>query len=174
MSIKKSDYSEKTTNALIAMEYEHTEIHDGSHYFIAGFETVGLSAEIDFVLTTPNTQKWAHLLFWIQSTKGFSLEMYEGASSVVAGTPITPRNNNRNFPDSSVIEVIKDPTSITVGTKIAEWSAGSNLRAGFVERTKEIILKQNTIYLFRITSLDATNLITWDSNWYEHLNKNLT
>lgn len=174
MSVKKSDYAEKTTNALITIEYEHKEIHDGNHYFIAGFETVGLSAEIDFVLTTPDTQKWAHLTFLVQSTKGFSLEMYEGASSVVGGTPITPRNNNRNFSDSSIVEVIKDPTSITAGSKIAEWSAGSNIKAGFVERTKEIVLKQNIIYLFRITSLDATNLITWDANFYEHINKNLT
>jgi hypothetical protein len=68
--------------------------------------------------------------------------------------------------------LIQDPNSITDGTKIAGYLAGANRNSGFVSRDREIVLKQNTTYLFRFTSLANSNAISFCGEWYENLNKN--
>ena len=86
------------------------------------------------------------------------------------GTAVTPLNNNRNSLNTSVATIIKDPTSVTTGTKISGYLAGSNRNSGVNSREKEIILKQNTVYLFKFTSTSNSNTITFCGEWYEHLN----
>lgn len=161
-----------STHTLQTIEYEHHEIHAGSHFSIADYDTSVASAEtLEFVVVTPNTAKWAHMVFQFASTLGATLEVFEGSSAVVGGTPVTPLNNNRNSSTESVLTVIKEPTSITDGTRIAGFMAGAGRTAGFSTRDKEFILKQNTTYLFRFTSLANSNAWSFVGEWYEHTNK---
>ncbi|MCK4258745.1 MAG: hypothetical protein KAX49_07190 [Halanaerobiales bacterium] len=161
-----------TSGAMEIVEYEHHEIHEGNHFFICDYDdTLGIGDTIEFVITTPNTLKWAHMLFDFSSILGAELEVYEGSSDVVGGTSTTPTNNNRNSGTTSDLTLLKDPTSITDGTRIAGYLAGANRTAGFNSRNREIILKQDTIYLFRFTSDANLNAITFCGEWYEHINK---
>jgi hypothetical protein len=105
------------------------------------------------------------------STLGVSLEVYEGSTDVVGGTSVTPINNNRNSTNTSSLTIVKDPTSITDGTRIAGFLAGANRQSGFNNREREVILKQNTTYLFRFTSLANNNAVSFCGEWYEHTNK---
>jgi len=162
-----------STHTLQTIEYEHHELHYGSHFFICDYDSSIQSSEtIEFVITTSNTTKWAHMVLDFASILGASLEIYEGSTNVVGGTTVTPINNNRNSTNTSSLTVIKDPTSITDGTRIAGYLAGANRESGFNSRDREIILKQNTIYLFRFTSLSNSNAISFCGEWYEHTNKN--
>jgi hypothetical protein len=160
------------THSLQTIEYEHHEIHAGSHYFICDYDSsIANNETIEFVLTTPDTTSWTHMSLDFSSILGVSLEVYEGASAIVGGTSVTAINNNRNSANTSGMTILKDPTSITDGTRIAGFLAGANRTGGFQQRDREIILKQNTTYLFRFTSLANSNAISFCGEWYEHTNK---
>ena len=163
-----------STESLQTIEYEHHEIHSGSHYNYCDYALAqGIGDEIEFVFVTPNTTKWVHLLFEVYASTGATIELYEGTSGVSGGTAITPRNNNRNSANISAVTLTKDPAAITTdGTRAAGFLAGGTRVAGAVERNKEYVLDQNNTYLVRITSLAASNNISWCAEWYEHTDKN--
>lgn len=165
------------TNAIETIDYEHHEIHGGSHFYLCGFETIADTVEIDFAVTTPNTTKWSHMTFDIEGTTQTEFYIYE-ASAVTGGTAATPLNNNRNSTTTSVLTIVKNPTVNTEGNLIFSQSKGKAgatpskaSSGGVVTRNREIILKQNTTYIFRITSADDDNIISYCGEWYEHTNK---
>lgn len=166
-----TDILDGLTDKPTILDYEHHEIHAGSHFFICDYDdSMALNDTIQFVVTTPNTETWLHMTLDFASTLGATFEIYEGASNVVGGTTVTPLNNNRNSTNTSVATIIKDPTSITTGTRIAGYLAGANRVSGVNSRERELILKQNTTYLFKFTSTANSNTITFCGEWYEHLN----
>lgn len=155
------------------IEHEHAEIHGGDHYNYCDYALNQASGiTIEFIITTPDTTKWTHFTFEVSSSAGATLELYEGASGISGGTAITPRNNNRNSANVSTVTLIKDPSSISNdGVRAAGFLAGGDRVAGLVGRGREKILKQNTTYLARITSLAVSNDISWCAEWYEHTDK---
>lgn len=165
---------DSSTETLQQISYEHHEIHAGNHFNYADYALAqAIAAEIEFVITTPNTTKWSHATLEFSASEGAAIELYEGASGITGGTSITPRNNNRNSSKTSDMTIVKDPTSITSdGTKASGFLAGGGRVAGIKSREKEFVLKQNETYLIRITSLANNNDISWDAEWYEHTNKN--
>ena len=163
---------DRSTETLQTIEYEHHEIHAGSHYFICDYDAaIQINETIEFVVTTPNTASWAHMTLDFASTLGAKLDIYEGSSAVVGGTSVTAINNNRNSTNTSVLTILKDPSSITDGTRIAGYLSGANRVSGATNRDREIVLKQNTIYLFRFTSLANSNAISFCGEWYENEDK---
>ena len=169
---------DRATETLQTIDYEHHEIHAGSHFYICGFETLADNASLDFALTTPDTTKWAHMTYDVSGTSQTEFYIYE-ASSVTGGTATTPLNNDRNSVKTSDLTIVKNPSVTTLGTMIYSTSRGfagatpSKADAeGIVTRSREIILKQNTTYIFRVTSRDGDNIINYCGEWYEHTNKN--
>jgi hypothetical protein len=164
---------DRSTNTVQTIEYEHHEIHSGSHYNYCDYALGQASgAIIEFVLTTPNTTAETHLLFDATGSTGLSLELYEAPTGIVGGTAITPRNNNRNSLNTSAVTIVKDPASIaTDGTRAAGFVVGANKTGGAVARSNEFVLALNTLYLVRITSLANSNNISWCAEWYEHTPK---
>lgn len=162
-----------STQDIQVVEHEHAEIHGGDHYFACDYAlNQANGATIEFVVATPNTLKWAHMDFEISTSDGAVIEIYEGTTDVVGGTALVPPNNNRNSTNTSALTITKDPTSLTAGVRIAGFLAGGGRTAGVVTRNREIILKQDETYLFRITSLAVSNDISWCGEWYEHTDKN--
>jgi len=163
---------DQSTHAQTIIEYEHHETHAGSHYNYCDYQLTNASAAtVKFVVTTPNTTTWAHLVFQITSSAGATVELYEGSSSISGGSSITPRNNNRNSSNTSAFTILKDPTVSTVGTRSAGFIAGGTRAGGIISRSMEKVLKQNTSYYILITSLANSNDISWCFEWYEHSNK---
>lgn len=156
--------------SILVQQTEHREIHEGDHYEICDFALgVNNAAEIELVITTPDTTEWSHFLFEVTGSSGVSVEIFEGSNTVVGGTPITPLNNNRNSVNTSNLTILQDPTTIVDGVQILGFVGGTNVRTGIIERTKESILKRDETYLFRITSLAANNNISYCCSWYEHV-----
>lgn len=155
--------------AALVMQTEHHGIHEGYHYTICDSVLLGLAGVLELVVTTPDTDEWTHLIFDVNSLLGFTLDIFEGSSDVVDGTPVTPLNNNRNSVNTSSLTVLQDPTSITDGTQILAFGGGNNQRSGILDRNDELILKRDEIYLFRLTSLSANNRISYCADWYEHI-----
>ena len=163
---------DEMTNTLGFCDHECLEINEGNHFHISNYVTgLASGAEIEFVLTTPDTTKWTHMTFTVWSSAGASLDFYVGTTTVVGGTTITPANNNGNSSNTTGMTIVKDPDSIgSDGVKISGYLAGANREAGVAERTRKMILKQGETHLVRITSTGNSNSISWDANWSEHTN----
>ena len=167
-----------STNALEFIDYAHHEIHSGSHYFYASHHEMAKNTVNEHLIITPNTTKWAHLLIGFNSHGGqVHIELSEVATYSDIGTLETARNRNRNFADASTTFVYEDPTITLQGTVIYSTIIGVDDKkvsiGGDVRGSNEIVLKQNCVYLFRITeqNTDATE-VNIEFDWYEHTNKN--
>lgn len=179
-TITLANADDSTTNALMAISYGHHEIHSGSAYFIDSATDLAINNVLDLQFTTPDTTKWTHLTFKLDSESETEWFIYEGATIETAGTTITPINNNRNSSNTSgntvawitntSVSNANDDTVVSGATLIANGVVGSGRDAGHDSRNNEIILKQNTIYCFRAVATSA-GYVDFKMQWYEHTDK---
>jgi len=174
------------TEALINIEYEHHEIHDGSHFFFNGYQDLASGNVLDFTWLMPNTTKWTHWTWNIDAEDELSWMTYE---NVLATNPlanvVTPLNNNRNSGTSSGttmkyelqadIAAANADTDVSGGTLIGSGKTKSGgiftAGGGSGERDNELILKQNTLYCLRFVAASA-GFMNFALRWYEHTNRN--
>ena len=165
-----------STNAIATVDFEHVEIHGGSHYFVKDYVDVDGDGTVVYMgFTTPDTTKWIHAHSSIIGEAEFQVEIYEGATVSSTGVPLTPINNNRNSTNTAGLFPFAAPTVTDEGTRI--WNgvtgAGRYPSAVSAEFGFEIVAKQNTIYLFKLTKVSpGTHYIDTNFWWYEHTNKN--
>ena len=162
------------TNSIQTIDYEHHEVHAGSHFFYTDSVVLGNAEVQDYLITTPNTTKWTHLTFSATGSVITQVQLYEGSDK--SGTaPQTLYNSDRNSATAATLAVAKGTSGgLTDGTLIWQMKSGlatGQSRAGMIaNRSNVIILKQNTKYILRITSGTAGNLINLQMEWYEHTN----
>ena len=171
---------DRVTYALTVIPYEHKEIHGGSHYFIEDVADIPINNVFDVQWTTPDTTKWDHFTFELNCESETEWFIYEGATINLAGTAISPVNNNRNSTNTSGATVASianadvddanTDTPTAAATEIAHGIIGAGRNGGVVSRDREIILKQNTVYCFRAIA-NAAGYVNFYIGWYEHTNK---
>lgn len=49
---------DSATAAIMIVNYEHHEIHSGSHYFVRGYQDISINNVLDFTWLMPDTTKW--------------------------------------------------------------------------------------------------------------------
>jgi len=169
---------DKTTDAVNGIDYAHHEIHSGSHYFITNATILGSGDTLKFIVTTPNTTKWAHLIFEVGSSAQADFRIIENVTST-AGDTASIYNNNRNSSNTSGLIIESAPASVTfinadtLETRyLGSGTNPSRSNIGQGSREDELILKQNTKYFIEIISGAASNRIEYNAKWYEHTNKN--
>lgn len=164
---------DKATRSIQIVDYAHHEIHEGDHYFIKGWMDLTNAQVFDFLATTPNTLKWAHMIVAFSSEAESHITIYEGTTTSADGTAVTAVNRDRNSTNTAALVVTHTPTVTNVGTQIASYKMGSMQKAGGeVRGNNELVLKQNTKYLIRITNDTAlNNWLDYLADWYEHTNK---
>ena len=169
----KTDYS---TGAMQVIDYQHHEIHAGSHFFCSIYDSdVDTAAPKYFRITTPNTTNWGHLLLNFTSSGAGLWEFFENPTINAAGTSKTIYNSNRNSANTATLTVFEDTTTTSDGTKL--WSdltgangVGGSRTTGNSSRDNEIVLKQNEDYILKFTP-DADNAkVVIDIEFYEHTN----
>ena len=170
-----------STHTLQTIEYEHHEIHGGSHYFIIDASELAINEVFDLTFQTPNTTKWTHWIFTLDVTGETEWFIYEGATATnpLAGA-VTPRNNNRNSANTSgntlraelqaSLAAANADTAVGGATEIAHGVLGANKQGGNVDRGAEIVLKQNTLYCMRAIA-NAATIVAFKMEWYEHTDK---
>ena len=161
-----------STNAIVVLDQEHHETHEGDHYFIKTQADVA-AVTTYFMFVTPDTTTEIHARSSIATEGEFIVEIFEGGTVSDNGTPITAMNNLRSSANVAELLNYGGPTVTTDGTLI--WSArvGSGKDATVSDaQGYEIIAKRNEIYLFKLTKVGATTLwIDSDFWWYEHVPK---
>ena len=164
------------TRALPTIDYAHHEVHSGSHYYISGFTTLSDTGTLYVKLVTPNTTKWAHFKWDIESSGILETNLWEGSTGgMTGGTPVTPLNNNRNSTGTSGLTITSGVSVATSkGTKIDTHKVGGTgfktVSGGSIGRDDEIILKQNETYFREFISGSTGNVISFKAYWYEHEN----
>lgn len=166
---------DQSTGALVQVDYPHSELHGGDHFYISGYSgTLNNGDKYELVITTPNTTKWAHVIYEFQSILGMTYELYEGAVASSSATH-TIFNNNRNSSVTSGLTAGFNSTVTSDGTMIRQRKFGSSSASarvgGEVRGDSEIILKQNTTYLLRCTSNANANYVSGVMSWYEHTSR---
>lgn len=162
-----------STESLQTIEYEHHEIHDGSHYYICDFQSLANAAVVDFTVITPDTAERIHMIFQIEGTGAVSLTIREGAVVDAAGSAVSTFNNRRDSINTSNITARVGDTYTSEGAIVFRSYSGANKESGVIGRSREIILDQDSTYIFRITNETAlANIVSYCSEWYEHADKN--
>ena len=167
---------DKTTRALVAIDSATSKTHDGNRYYVSGYDTFDANEAIAFVTTTPDTDTWIHMRFAIQATGATTLNVYKDASADNDGTNILPTNFNANSSNTSVLVVSADPTITDDGTPVYSEAFGyTNTPAqrapGILTSKAELVLKQDSKYIWYISSDSATNVISYLGYWSECIDK---
>jgi hypothetical protein len=155
----------------VSIDHTHEEIHEGNQYSFDEVITLASAATQDYFLQTPDTNKVIHFGYAVEGIFGITLELFEATDK--AGTSAqTPINRNRNSTNTAGL-IVKKGTSggTTDGAKIGWKKSGSGTAqgrlAGQAGSGLERVLKQNTKYIFRVTSAANSNDVSVQLDWYE-------
>lgn len=175
-----SQAKDTATGSSTTIDYSHHEVHEGDHYCITGSTSVTNGQVVEFIIKTPDTTKWAHMVWdYSGNTSVFTHVAYEGVTiSTENATAITPLNNNRNSSNTSGLQVwVSTGTGVTSSTILdGPFTIGSSGNpqsrvGGSQSHEQERILKQNTWYVWRFTNGADTQVINFRANWYEHTDR---
>jgi hypothetical protein len=162
------------TNAITTIDYPHHEVHAGSFYRSGMNYTLSNGQVATLAFTTPNTAKWAHITWELNTTADGTFTLLEDVTSFAGGAAVTPMNHNRNSATASTMTILRGMTGAdlitpTGGTTILNATLSTG-KGSSVERglSEEWILKQNSKYLFRYTNGTSANVIQLILEWYEH------
>jgi hypothetical protein len=163
------------THTLQTIDYAHHEIHAGSHFMYTDSVELDTSGTQDYLIITPDTTKWAHMMFDMDASAIAMFQLYEDSTHTSTDTQ-TAGNNNRNSTDSATTLIYKGSTTDTSdGTLIHAYKGGSatnqSRSASLARNDSEIILKQDTTYTLRFTSYADNNLFNLRLEWYEHTDR---
>ena len=171
-----------TTWALVVISCLHHKIHEGKAYKTfqsLGTDAFDIATPMTYHVTTPNTAEWAHLVWIAGSTSESLLEIFQDNGNaahfdVSAGDAVTPKNRNHNSDNASGLTVASGVTitQATADVLIHSEYIGSKKSEGAGREDRfEDVLKQNTEYLFRLTSVADNNEGSLGLDWYELTNK---
>lgn len=172
--------ADSSTESLQVIDYPHHEIHSGNSYFLTYGATVGDGANLEIRIGTPNTTKWAHMELNVEATGQTDIDLYEDTTVTHSSDVILTKNRNRNSSNTSGLTICHTPTGSGDGTILAMEIFGLDTGTGATRRLSggeaggraELILKQNSAYLLRVTSATAGNRVMVILSWYEHTEKN--
>lgn len=157
--------------APISIDVAHHEIHEGGVFSYCDVVSLANGATQDYMVTTPNTTKWAHFGYMIDFNDGAgSFDIYE-ATDRNGTTAQTIYNRNRNSESTAGVTIHKSVSGGTTdGVRLCMRRAGSGKTlSGSIGSGSERILKQNTKYLIRLTNnTTSTNNASVEFDWYEH------
>lgn len=171
---------DRTTGAVKVVDYEHNEVHTGSHYFLGGVQDLSINNVLDFTWLMPNTTKWTHWSWQIETEAETAFYVYETAVVTNAlANALTPLNSNRNSTNTSGttlkyevqsnLTAANGDTDVTGATLLLSGICGAGRTGGDAQRGHEIVLKQNTLYCLRAVAT-AAGYINFNMQWYEHRN----
>ena len=169
-----------STETLQMIEYEHHEIHSGSHFsYTQSSSDWDIADPVEILLTTPASLKYVHLIWEFNASLNTTVTFYE-TSTHTAGAALTAFNNNRVVATAPTLVLNVSADDNADGTEIytADFgiSAGggaTRISGGGASRgSREWVLAPNKKYLFRALSGSDTSSYSLHFSWYEHTDKN--
>ena len=171
---------DRSTGAMMTVDYTHHEIHAGSHFFYTDSVELTSAASQSYIIQTPpvaSSTKRAHLIITADGSAITQFQLYEASDRNGVATA-TSQHSQREFVGlaTSVVSIFKGVASGTTdGTLIWTYKGGAAAGASrtpvSIERDQELVLKPDTKYHLRVTSGTASNLTNVQFHWYEHTAK---
>lgn len=158
--------------AIIAIPPEHHEIHCGDSYTAHHVEDLGNGATHNYLIITPDwgdpadgndpmgdqSVKVAHLVGEITGEAETSFWFYEGATYSATGNSLDVNNRNRNSTNDDYLSIYEGASITSTGTELEHGKFGAGkMQGGEANRTDEWVLKNNTVYLLRVTNNTTNN-----------------
>lgn len=168
-----TDTKDLSTNTVVTIDNTHHEIHDGMHYTFCDLNTIALASSKYYRIVTPNTSKRIHFSFTVVADGAIEAYLFESPTVTVDGTDVTSliKNNERNSTNVTSITLFEDPTITADGTPLLITILGSGGKTGGDSRSEnEFVLKQNTVYAVKVTTLAANIKNVIRLYWYEIVN----
>ena len=160
------------SRAIQFVDFAHSRVHDGSHFLYTDAVELASGGTQDYLLTVANTTKWPHMVFSLDGSAITQFELYEGAdrTGAVAQTLGSSNRNSTTMPGLTIHKGTAGGT--TDGNRVHFYKGGTSTNQSRSESTsgnheEEIILKQNTKYILRVTSFINANLTNVMLSWYE-------
>lgn len=164
-----------SSHALITMTYQHSEIHKGEYYHIADVQAIDTTT-MYWMLTTPDTTTYCHMLISLECTGEVLYALSEGADRT-GTTLLSPINHNRNSTNVATMLTHRAYSGGTTnGTTIDQVRSGATgvatktVASGNPRAREEWILKRNTKYIIALTTYAAV-VASISFDWYEHADK---
>ena len=142
-------------------------------FYTAMGHTSGLASgdSADLLIHIPDTTTRFHGVPQVNSSGNGLVELFEGATGLLAGTTLTPYNNDRNSSNASTLVVYSEPTSLvlTSATKIGLQQIAPRNAVSFGGESQAVkwIWKNNTDYVLRYVSQAASNNVSFTIQYYE-------
>ena len=155
--------------AVHAIDHAHHEIHEGDYWFADDISTSLSSGNTyEWLLVTPDEDKYLHSLPQLIGTGEFEVQVYEGATTTTNGTEIPLLNRNRALGGTTTFKLFKTPTgsSTTGAVVVRNIRVGVGSSIGEVRSESELVLKINTKYLIRTTARASSVFISLHINGY--------
>lgn len=178
MAIKPISWTDGASKASQTIDYAHHEVHSGSHFYVAGTADLASGATLEFLWKVPDTTKWPHALWEMETSVEMVMTLYEGCLTTANGTTVTIINNNRNSSKTPGVESYSGPTlvagalgdGVSGGTIVWQKTLGAGRKEGGEGgREHEFIGRQDTKYVFAIfNSSGGLGWVNYDFSWYEH------
>ena len=156
-----------STHSIQTIEYEHHEIHSGSHYYIEGHTTLANTAVLRVKLVTPNSDKYSHFVWEIGSSTILTTDLYEGASGGMAGgarAVIHANNRNVNCWSGSHTGAVDQATVLTDSTKA--WTPDALIGMQVFNQTdgSSAFITDNDATTVTVAALTGGTGNDWDTN----------
>ena len=171
MNINITEPIDNLVDAVITIDLQHHEVHEGDHFFICNATELNNGDTADFIVSTNGS--FLHMSFSLEGTSQTEITVHEGVT-FLGGEDVEAMNNNRNSTKTTNATFYLDSGIIDFGKQIFRQSAGlkglTPSRAdldGTLQLETELILNQPEDYLFRISSQDNDNIISYCGTWYE-------
>ena len=111
------------TNARITLENDHNQIHDGRSYHICDVQNVSSTTE-KWLITTPDTTRFSHIVFDIRATGEMSVTITEGADRT-GSNALDEINRHRESPLASTV-IVTDPVFTFIKSPIPNLCVHTN------------------------------------------------
>ena len=143
-----------------SIDFAHSKVHAGDFYTVSKISNaVASSGTLEIFIITGSTYE-LHMNFNTSAGGDSEFYLFEGTTVSANGTALTPYNNNRVSSNTAEASFYHTPTITGDGTQLyvdfvpggsgvfgAGGTAGGPIRSG-----TEVILKQSTNYLVRVTN----------------------
>lgn len=172
--LKVASKIDNNTGTNIGISFPHHEQHEGDHYNITDFMTLGSGGTASFIINTPVSGKEMHITWSSESSGPAEMIVYRnGSVTGTVGTSITPLNNNEMSSNVSQGTFEYNPTIVDFGTRMQGYAWGdadvpARALGGDSREDDELILGTNMFYIYHFISKEAANVISYAGKWYEH------
>lgn len=168
------DAFDDVAEAVVTVNQSHREVHEGNHFMAAGSFSLASSDTAMIVIDVADTTKYTHLKWSFNCLVATTINIREGGELIRSPDTFTAVNNDRNSSTTSVADsliIVWNDSTLVIrdGTNLFTHTVGALQRVGGqAGREHELILKNDSLFYFLITSDAGSNKVDWELDWYEH------